>query len=75
MLLGRGLCDKLTTRPEESYRTWCVAVCDIETSSIVNELKSRRYTYITGRISCMPLIVTVNTIAECLRTDCSIYRE
>jgi len=32
-LSGRGLCDKLTTRPEESYRLWCVAVCDIETSS------------------------------------------
>ena len=28
--------------------------------------------YITGSISCMPLILTVNTIAECLRTDCSI---
>jgi hypothetical protein len=28
--------------------------------------------YITGCISCMPLIVTVNTIAECPRTDCNI---
>jgi len=34
VLSGRGLCDKLTTRPEESYRLWCVAVCDIETSSM-----------------------------------------
>jgi len=32
-LSGRGLCDELTTRPEESYRLWCVAVCVIETSS------------------------------------------
>ena len=24
---GRGLCDELITRPEESYRLWCVAVC------------------------------------------------
>ena len=27
---GRGLCDKLITRPEESYRLWCVVVCDLE---------------------------------------------
>jgi len=25
---GRGLCDGLITRPEESYRMWRVAVCD-----------------------------------------------
>jgi len=29
---GRGLCDELTSRPEESYRLWCVIVCDLETS-------------------------------------------
>ena len=29
---GRGLCDELTTRPEESYRMWCIVVCDQETS-------------------------------------------
>ena len=32
MLLSRGLCDELITRPEESYRLWCVVVCDLETS-------------------------------------------
>ena len=32
MLSGRGLCDELITRPEESYRLWCVIVCDLETS-------------------------------------------
>jgi len=31
-LSGRGLCDELITRPEESYRLWCVVVCDLETS-------------------------------------------
>ena len=30
MLSGRGLCDGLITRPEESYRLWCVVVCDLE---------------------------------------------
>ena len=34
MLSGRGLCDELITRPEESYRLWRVVVCDLETSSI-----------------------------------------
>ena len=32
VLSGRGLCDELTTRPEESYRLCCVVVCDLETS-------------------------------------------
>ena len=32
MLSGRGLCDALITRPEESYRLWCVVVCDLETA-------------------------------------------
>ena len=31
VLSGRGLCDGLITRPEESYRLWCVVVCDLET--------------------------------------------
>ena len=34
MLSGRGLCDELITRPEESYRLWCVVVCNLETSRI-----------------------------------------
>ena len=32
MLSGRGLCDELIIRPEESYRMCCVVVCDLETS-------------------------------------------
>jgi hypothetical protein len=34
VLSGRGLCDKLITRPEKSYRLCCVVVCDLETSRI-----------------------------------------
>ena len=41
MLSGRGLCDELITRPEESYRLCCVVVCDLETSRI-----GALYTYI-----------------------------
>jgi hypothetical protein len=33
VLSGRGLCDELITRPEESYRLWRVVVCDGETSN------------------------------------------
>jgi len=32
VLSGRGLCVGLIIRPEESYRLWCVVVCDLETS-------------------------------------------
>ena len=32
VLSGRGLCDELITRPEESYRLCCVVVCDLGTS-------------------------------------------
>ena len=34
MLSGRGLCDELIARPEESYRLCFVVVCDLETSRI-----------------------------------------
>ena len=32
VLSGRGLCDGQIPRPEESYRLWCVIVCDLKTS-------------------------------------------
>jgi hypothetical protein len=35
LLSGRGLCDELITRSEESYRQWRVVVCDHE--NLVNE--------------------------------------
>jgi len=34
VLSGRGLCDELITRPEESYRLCCVVVCDLEISKM-----------------------------------------
>jgi hypothetical protein len=34
VLSGSDLCDGLITRPEESYRLWCVLACDHETSRI-----------------------------------------
>ena len=63
VLSDRGLCDEQVTRPEESYRLQCVVVCNLENAwmaghnqSLVTELNRR---YITGCLSCRPLIVTV----------------
>jgi hypothetical protein len=38
VLSGRGLCDELITRPEESYRLWRVVVCDLGTSRMRRSL-------------------------------------
>jgi hypothetical protein len=35
VLSGRGLCDELITRPENSYRIWCVVACDIKSSRMM----------------------------------------
>jgi hypothetical protein len=47
---GRGLCNEVITRPEESYRLWCVVVCDLETSRIdaacIHDISSRRVIYV-----------------------------
>ena len=43
VLSGRGLCDELITRPEESYQLWYV-VCDLETTKIlVNEEETKAH--------------------------------
>jgi hypothetical protein len=44
VLSGRGLCNELITRPEESYRLWYVVVCDLETTKIlVNEEEAKAH--------------------------------
>jgi hypothetical protein len=48
VLSGRGLCDRLIIRPEESYRLWRVIVCDQETS------KMRRLKPATGLCKIQP---------------------
>ena len=42
VLTGKCLCDELITRPEESYRLWCVVVCDLETSSMRRLLRQKQ---------------------------------
>jgi hypothetical protein len=34
VLSGTRLCNEMITRPEESYRLWCVVLCDLETSTM-----------------------------------------
>ena len=52
MLSGRGLWDELITRTEESYRLWCVVVCDLETSRMdapyiyIYDISSLRVKYV-----------------------------
>jgi hypothetical protein len=38
VLSDRVLCDELITRPEKSYRLWCVVVFDLEKTNLVNEV-------------------------------------
>ena len=73
VLLGRGLGDELITRPEGVLPT-VMRRCVWSTNlAIPNHLCLRlNRRCITGCISYMPLIVTVKTIAECLRADCNI---
>ena len=60
MLSGRGLCDGLITRPEESYRLCCVVVCDLETSRMgapyiyiydISRLRVKRLNTCTGIVA------------------------
>ena len=57
MLSGRGLCDELITRPEESYQLCCVVVCDLETSRMgapyiydISRLRVKETVCVFGRI-------------------------
>ena len=43
VLLGKGLCDELITRPEESYRLWCVVACDLKKTNLVNEEEAKAH--------------------------------
>jgi len=59
VLSGRGLCDELITRPEESCRLWCVVVCDLETSRYALHTHTHIYIYIYD-ISSLRVNNTVN---------------
>jgi len=62
VLSGRGLCDELITRPEESYLLWCVVVCDLETSvneavancGLLRQKQASKLTALTTFLSVLP---------------------
>jgi hypothetical protein len=56
---GRGLCDELITRPEESYRLWLV-VCEEETSW------TRRRWEAVQEIILLLLIIIIIIIINCI---------
>jgi len=68
VLSGRGLCDELITRPEESHRLWCVVVCDLENlknEEAMTRVGSQRHRKNNGRVWCFkshrtPLTVVWN---------------
>jgi len=68
-LSGRGLCDELITRPEESYRLCCVAVCDLETSRMgapyIYDISRLRVNL--ERMGLFTIIVQVPPNTECER--------
>jgi hypothetical protein len=66
VLSGRGLCDGPIPRPEESYRLWCVLVCDHETSG-TRRLKPERV------VKCQIEVVVVVVVVVVVARQVSIY--
>jgi len=71
VLSGRGLCDELIIRPEESYRLWCVVVCDLENlkneeaMTRVGSQRHRKYIYIyIYRRCCIWLVDSVDRLLQ-----------
>jgi hypothetical protein len=52
VLSARGLCNELITRPEESYRLWCVVVCDLEISWMRRSLPTGGFAPKNKHITC-----------------------
>jgi hypothetical protein len=50
VLSGRGLCDELITRPEESYRLWRVVVCVCDQKRRGREAHSPRWAAVSEKI-------------------------
>ena len=78
VLSGRGLCDELITRPEESYRLWCVVVCVLEENNPHEwECQGPLGGYRTKRErkKRSPYMKTRRIIRSSLNIVCSVFRE
>ena len=56
VLTGRDFCDELITHPQESYRLWCIVVCDLE--NLMNE-EVLAHCGLLGQKQTMHSIITV----------------
>ena len=78
VLSGRGLCDELITRPEESYRLCCVVVCDLETSRIgvpyIYDISNLRVKCLQGSSTTEPHNILVN-VPHSRPVDCIVITE
>jgi hypothetical protein len=63
VLSGRGLCDELITRLEESYRQCCVVVCDLETSRMRRPWPALGRSA-TRKINYMENVITKDCVVE-----------
>jgi len=61
VLSRRGLCDELITRPEKSYRLWCVVVCDLETSRMRRPWPALGRSVMGGKNSSVVTLITPRT--------------
>jgi hypothetical protein len=76
VLSGRGLCDELITLPEESYRLWCVVVCDLKTTKMrrpwptggccAKRREEKFCKVFFNSLSFLNTMVTVQDIAQCV---------
>ena len=64
VLSGRGLCYEFITRPEESYRLWCVVVCDLE--------KSRMSRLVSFMCCQVEVSATSLSLVQRSPTDCGV---
>jgi hypothetical protein len=60
VLSGRGLCDELITRTEESYRLWRVVVCDHE--NLVDEEAIDQVKLIKNWLKALRLFINLSFI-------------
>ena len=75
VLSGRGLCDELITRPEESYRLWCIVVCDLENlkneEAMTTDVGSQRHSKKKKKNQTKKTITLIGHTAEKICTPCS----
>jgi len=73
VLSGRGLCDKLITRPGESYRLWWVVVCDLETSRMRRPWPALGRSATAKKKNCIFLVVFI-IISRCTDSRTSTWK-